>query len=334
MPAAPPALAAASESVGSPSLWIISIIVLLALLVIDFLITRRPHEVSLREATAWSVFYLTLPFLFAGYLWLAHGDGPALEFVTGFVVEKSLSVDNLFVFMLILSGFAVPFALQQRVLLYGIIGALVLRSVFIAAGAALLQAGTWTFLVFGAILLVTAVKIMREALHGSGTERDVSQMRSVRVLRRFMPVTDDYRGTRMTVLEGGKRALTPLAVVVVAIFATDVVFAVDSVPAIYGITEDPYLVFATTAFALLGLRALYFVLHTVLAKLTHLNHGLALILAFIGVKLVLHWAHTVWPAVPQIPALLSLAVIVVILATVTATSLYSQRRTKTPTPAP
>ncbi|MDR7299945.1 TerC/Alx family metal homeostasis membrane protein [Haloactinomyces albus] len=318
-------LAAPAESIGSPVLWAISIAVLLALLATDFLITRRPHEVTMREAVGWSVFYLALPFVFAVFLWMAYSNGQALEFVTGFVVEKSLSVDNLFVFMLILSGFAVPEALQQRVLLYGIVGALVLRGIFIAAGAALLQAGTWAFLVFGAILFVTAAKILHEALTGSAFDRDVSQLRSVRLLRRLMPVTDDYRGTQLTVREQGRRALTPLTVVVVAVFATDVVFAIDSVPAIYGITEDPYLVFATNAFALLGLRALYFVLHRALAKLIHLNHGLALILAFIGVKLVLHWAHGVWPAVPTVPTPLSLAVIVLILTTVTLTSLYTRR---------
>ncbi|TKG69248.1 TerC/Alx family metal homeostasis membrane protein [Prauserella endophytica] len=318
--------APALESIGSPLLWAISIAVLLALLVADFLVTRRPHEVSMREAAGWSVFYLALPLLFAGGLWLAFGGGQALEFTTGFVVEKSLSVDNLFVFMLLLAAFAVPAEIQQRVLLYGIVGALVLRGIFIAAGAALLQAGTWAFLVFGAILFASAIKILHEALTGDGLERDVSRMRSVRLLRKLMPVTDDYQGTRMIVTERGRRALTPLTVVVVAVFATDVVFAVDSVPAVYGITEDPYLVFTTNAFALLGLRALYFVLQAVLAKLTHLNHGLALILAFIGVKLVLQWAHGIWPAVPEIPTLLSLAVIVLILTTVTLTSLRSRAR--------
>ncbi|PXY19641.1 TerC/Alx family metal homeostasis membrane protein [Prauserella muralis] len=316
--------APALESIGSPLLWTLSIVVLVALLVADFLVTRRPHEVSMREAAGWSVFYLALPLLFAGGLWLSVGGGQALEFTTGFVVEKSLSVDNLFVFMLLLAAFAVPAEIQQRVLLYGIIGALVLRGVFIAAGAALLNAGTWAFLVFGAILFASAIKILHEALTGQGLERDVSRMRSVRLLRKLMPVTDGYRGTRMLVTERGRRALTPLTVVVVAVFATDVVFAVDSVPAVYGITEDPYLVFTTNAFALLGLRALYFVLHAVLARLTHLNHGLALILAFIGVKLVLHWAHGIWPAVPEIPTLFSLAVIVLILATVTLTSLRSR----------
>jgi len=315
----------AGPSIGTPVLWGVSIVVLLALLAADFLVTRKPHEVALREAVGWSVFYLALPVVFGLGLWLWFGGPQALEFLTGFVVEKSLSVDNLFVFMLLLTGFAVPAALQQRVLLYGIVGALVLRGIFIAAGAALLQAGTWAFLVFGAILFATAVKILREALKGDEPQIEVSEMRSVKLLRRWWPVTDDYREGRLTAQEGGRRALTPLALVVVAVFATDVVFAVDSVPAVYGITEDPYLVFATNAFALLGLRALYFVLHAALAKLVHLNHGLAIILGFIGVKLVLHWAHGIWPQVPEVPTPLSLAVIVVVLGAVTVTSFRAQR---------
>ncbi|MCC8250151.1 TerC/Alx family metal homeostasis membrane protein [Saccharothrix luteola] len=315
-----------ADSVGSPVLWLISIAVLVALLIADFVVTRRPHDVSMREAAGWSVFYLTLPVVFGLWLWSTAGSDPALEFMTGFVVEKSLSVDNLFVFMLLLAAFAVPSEVQQRVLLYGIVGALVLRGVFIAAGAAMLSAGTWAFLVFGLILFASAVKLLHDAVSGPAAERDVSRMRSVRLLRRLMPVTDDYRGTRLTVREHGRRALTPLAVVVVAVFATDVVFAVDSVPAVYGITDDPYLVFATNAFALLGLRALYFVLHTALAKLVHLNHGLAIILGFIGAKLVLHWAHGIWPGVPEIPTPVSLVVIIGVLAVVTVTSLRSRRR--------
>ncbi|ASU78593.1 tellurium resistance protein TerC [Actinopolyspora erythraea] len=326
MSGVPSALAAAPQSVGSPWLWAVSIGVLLVLLVADFAVTHRPHEVSLREAVGWSVFYLALPLVFGLGLWWWFGTDQALEFFAGFVVEKSLSVDNLFVFMLLLTAFAVPSALVQRVLLYGIVGALVLRGVFIAMGAALLQAGTWAFLVFGAILFATAVKILREALGGDSVERDVSQMRSVRLLRRLMPVTDEYHGARLTVRQAGRRALTPMTVVVVAVFATDVVFAVDSVPAVYGITEDPYLVFTTNAFALLGLRALYFVLRSVLSKLVYLNHGLALILAFIGVKLMLHWAHGIWPAVPEITTPVSLSVILLILVVVTVASLRSGSR--------
>jgi tellurite resistance protein TerC len=320
-------------SVGSPALWTMSIALLVGLLLLDFVLTRKPHAVSLGEAVGWSVFYLALPVVFGVFLWGRFGGDAALQFYTGFVVEKSLSVDNLFVFIMLLAAFAVPAELAQRVLLFGIIGALVLRGVLIALGAALLQAGAWAFLVFGAVLFLTAARILREEFAGAVRVRDVSNMRSVRLLRVFMPVTDQYRGTRLWVRVAGNFALTPLAVVVVAVFATDVVFAVDSVPAVYGVTEDPYLVFATNAFALLGLRALYFVLQSALSRLVHLNYGLALILALIGVKLLLHWAHGLWPAVPEIPTLTSLAAIALILAVVTVTSALAGRRADRHPPA-
>ena len=316
---------AALTTIATPTLWAATILGVLVLLVLDFLVTRRPHEVSMREAVKWSAFYIALPLAFGGWIWSRYGSTTGVEYLTGYLVEKSLSVDNLFVFMLLLSAFAVPAELQQRVLLYGIAGALVLRAIFIALGAAVLANFTFAFLLFGAILLLTAVKILRDQLSSGSHDVDVSQMRSVRLIRRFMPVTDDYRGTRMMVREGGTRMLTPLAVVVVAVFATDVVFAVDSVPAVYGITGDPYLVFATNAFALLGLRALYFVLQGALSKLVHLGYGLATILAFIGVKLVLHWAHGIWTGVPEIPTLASLGVIILVLGVTTATSLYATR---------
>lgn len=326
--AAAPAETAADtalSTIADPTLWGITIAGVLALLVLDFLVTRKPHEVSMREALGWSAFYIALPLAFGAWIWSRWGSQTGVEYLTGYLVEKSLSVDNLFVFMLLLSAFAVPAVLQQRVLLFGIAGALVLRGVFIALGAAVLASFSWAFLLFGAILLATAVKILRDQVSDAGHDVDVSQMRSVRLIRRVMPVTEDYRGPRMSVREGGRRMLTPLAVVVVAVFATDVVFAVDSVPAVYGITGDPYLVFATNAFALLGLRALYFVLQGALSKLVHLGYGLAAILGFIGVKLVLHWAHGVWDGVPTVPTLWSLVVIVVILGVVTATSLAATR---------
>jgi len=312
-------------SVGTPTLWAVTIAAVLALIALDFLLTRRPHAVSLREAGLWSAFYIALPLSFGGWVWWRYGSERGTEFLAGYLVEKSLSVDNLFVFMLLLAAFAVPAALQQRVLLYGIVGALVLRGVFIALGAAALEAFSATFLIFGLILAATAVKVWKDARTGHDKQVDVAHMRSVRLIRRLFPVTDDYAGPRLTVRQGAKRALTPLAVVVVAVFATDVVFAVDSVPAVYGITDDPYLVFATNAFALLGLRALYFLLAGALSRLVHLGYGLAAILGLIGTKLVLHWAHTVWPAVPEIPTLLSLALIVGILALVTVTSLLATR---------
>jgi tellurite resistance protein TerC len=312
-------------SFASPTLWAVTLGLVLLLVVADFLLTRRPHEVSLREAGAWSAFYLTLPLLFGGWVWWQHGAEPGQEFLAGYVVEKSLSVDNLFVFLLLLSSFAVPAALQQRVLLFGIVGALALRGVFIAVGAVALQSFTVTFLLFGLVLLATGIKVLRDTRRGH-EDVDVAQLRSVRLLRRVMPVTDGYRGSRLTVVENGRRALTPLALAVAAVLATDVVFAVDSVPAVFGITDDPYLVFATNAFALLGLRALYFLVAGLLDRLVHLGYGLAAILVLIGTKLVLHWAHTVEPSVPQVPTAVSLVAIVVILAVVTGTSLVATRR--------
>lgn len=314
------------ESIGTPTLWALIIGAVLLLIAVDFAITRKPHEVSMKEALGWSAFYVALPLAFGGYIWQRFGSERGLEYFTGYVVEKSLSVDNLFVFLLLLGAFAVPRELQQRVLLFGIIGALVLRGIFIALGAAALSAFDVVFLVFGVILVLTGIKIFRDAVRGTEHSIDVDSLRSVRLARRFMPVTQDYQGAALITRIDGRRALTPLALVVLAVLATDVVFAVDSVPAVYGITGDPFLVFATNAFALLGLRALYFVLEGALSKLSHLGFGLAAILGFIGVKLALHWGHLQWPSVPEIPTVTSMLVIVGILAVTVATSLVADRR--------
>ena len=326
------------DTIGTPTLWAVTIGAVLVLLAFDFVATRKPHEVSMREAVGWSVFYVALPLAFGVYVLMAHGSERGVEYYTGYIVEKSLSVDNLFVFMLLLTAFAVPKALQQRVLLYGIIGALVLRGIFIALGAAALSRFDWVFLVFGVILVLTGAKLLRDALAGDQHEVDVAEMRVVRLVKRVMPVTDDYESTKFTsrvrVGKATKLALTPFALVVVAVFATDVVFAVDSVPAVYGITGDPYLVFATNAFALLGLRALYFVLQGALAKLVHLNYGLSAILVFIGVKLGLHWGHLQSTSVPEIPTVASLLVIVGILAATVTTSLVAAGRGARVEPAP
>lgn len=313
------------DSIGTPTLWGLVIGAVVVLVAVDFLMTRRPHDVSMREAVGWSAFYIALPLAFGVYVWVGFGSERGVEYLTGYLVEKSLSVDNLFVFILLLSAFAVPRELRQRVLLYGIVGALVLRAIFIALGAAALEAFDWTFLVFGLILVVTGAKILRDALKGTDHRVDVDQLRSVRLVRRFFPVTDDYEGPRMLGRVDGRRALTPLALVALALLATDIVFAIDSVPAVYGITGDPFLVFATNAFALLGLRALYFVLESALGRLVHLGYGLAAILGFIGVKLSLHWAHLQWTSVPEIPTLWSLVVVVGILAVVSVTSMVATR---------
>lgn len=314
------------ESIGTPFLWGVTLLAVVALLVLDFLVTRKPHEVSMREAIGWSVFYIALPVAFGVWLWSTYGGEIGVEYYTGYLVEKSLSVDNLFVFMILLAAFAVPRELQQRALLFGVIGALVLRGVFIALGAQLISSFSWAFLLFGGILLLTGIKLLKDSLSGAEHSMEVSDVRSVQIARRFFPVVDEYHGPRMTVRDGARRALTPFALVVIAILGTNIVFAINSVPAVYGITGDPYLVFVTNAFALLGLRALYFVLEGALASLTYLGFGLATILGFIGVKLVLHWAHTVWPAVPEVPTLASLGVIIGILAVTIIASLTIGRR--------
>ncbi len=315
------------DSIGTPLLWGLSFAGVIVLIALDFLLTRRPHEVSMKEALGWSAFYIALPLMFGVYVWQSFGSERGVEYYTGYLVEKSLSVDNLFVFMLLLGAFAVPKALQQRVLLYGIVGALVLRGIFIALGAAALSRFDFMFLIFGLVLVATAVKILRDAVTGHDHEVEVDKIRIVRLARRFMPVTDRYQGAKVLGRLDGRRALTPFALVVLAVLATDVVFAVDSVPAVYGITADPFLVFVTNAFALLGLRALYFVLEGALSSLVYLGYGLAAILAFIGAKLALHWAHIRWDSVPEVPTLTSLGVIVAILVVTVAASLWRNRRT-------
>src|SRR6476469_2064518 len=212
--------AATQPSIGTPTLWAITIGAIALLFVADFLITRRPHEVSMREAVGWSAFYVAIPAGFGVWTWQQYGGDRGLEYYTGYLVEKSLSVDNLFVFMLLLAAFAVPEVLKQRVLLYGIIGALVLRGIFIALGAAALSRFDWVFPVFGAALLITGVKLLRDAIRGNEHEVEVADMRVVKVMRRIMPVTDDYEGAKLTVIKNGARALTPFALVTVAVFAT------------------------------------------------------------------------------------------------------------------
>ena len=235
------------HTIATPQLWAITLISVVLLLAVDFIITRKPHEVSMKEAVGWSIFYIALPLLFGVWVWNAHGSDIGVKYYTGYLVEKSLSVDNLFVFIVIIGSFAVPRALQQRVLLVGVIGALILRSIFIVLGATLIEKFAATFLLFGVILLATAVKVFRDARSDEDTQVDPNEMAVVRFIRRFWPVTGEYHGTRVTWKEMGRRALTPLGLVMATIIGTDIVFAIDSIPAVYGIKSDPYLVFVTNA---------------------------------------------------------------------------------------
>jgi tellurite resistance protein TerC len=301
--------------------WLATVAGIGVLVAIDMYQARRPHEVGFREAATWSVVYVAAALLFGLGVLLTAGTDAGLQFFSGYLVEKSLSVDNLFVFAVILGQFAVPARHQARVLMIGVLGALVLRAVFIVLGAAAVQRYTVTFLFFGAFLIYTGLHLLRS----HGEPPDVEGSRAVRLVRRVVPVTSDLAGGRLFTRAGGRLVATPLFLVAVAILAVDIVFALDSIPAIFGITDSAYLVLTTNAFALLGLRALYFLLTGLLDRLVHLHYGLAFLLCFIGVKLVLHYLHDVWPAVPQIPLPLSLVVIVGVLATTTVTSLRSTR---------
>ncbi|MFE7593880.1 TerC family protein [Kitasatospora sp. NPDC057512] len=312
----------------SVTMWVSTILVLIALVVADFFIGgRKPHEVSIKEAGIWTAVWVALAVLFGGFLWWHSGGEPAGEFFAGYITEKSLSVDNLFVFILIMGKFAVPRIYQQRVLMFGVIIALVLRAVFIAGGAALVSEFSWVFFIFGAFLIWTAWKLIKEARAEDEGDEEFEENRVLKSITRRFPATEDYRGTRLFVRENGRRLITPMLVVMLAIGTTDVLFALDSIPAIFGLTQDPYIVFTANAFALMGLRQLYFLIGGLLKKLVHLSYGLSVILGFIGVKLVLHAAHeagATWA--PEIGIPFSLGFIVVVLAVTTFTSLRAAKK--------
>jgi tellurite resistance protein TerC len=302
--------------------WGAMVGVVAVLFVVDLLVsTRRPHAVGLREAAAWSMFYITIALLFGVVFGLIAGWGFGAQYFAGYVVEKSLSVDNLFVFVIIISTFEVPAERQQKVLTLGILLALIFRGVFIALGAALLDAFSFMFLIFGLVLLGTAVQLIRHRDEDPSVEDNVL----VAVARRRLPFTDHYQGGRLLARLDGRWVLTPLFLVLVAIGSTDLLFALDSIPAIFGVSREAFIVFAANAFALLGLRALFFLVSGLLDRLLYLSTGLAVILAFIGVKLVLHFAHSQDHRLPEISTGLSLIVIVVVLAVTTIASLLKSR---------
>ncbi|HEX2317213.1 MAG TPA: TerC family protein [Thermomonospora sp.] len=303
--------------------WTATIVFIVALFVFDLLVAvRRPHAVHLREATFWSVFYVAIALAFGGVLWAVSGSTAGTEYFAGWVVEKSLSVDNLFVFVIIFARFGVPEEYQQKVLLFGIAAALALRTVFIAAGSAAISMFSWTFLIFGLVLLWTAVQLVRHR----NEEPDVDDNFLVRRARGVLPMTTDFHGGRLLAHEGGRRVVTPLLLVFIAIGSTDILFALDSIPAVFGVTSEPFIVFTANAFALLGLRALFFLVEGLLERLVYLSIGLSVILAFIGVKLILHFAHEdVSKSVPEIPTPLSLSVILGVLVIVSIASVLRVR---------
>ena len=306
--------------------WIVTIGLILVLLGIDLaLATMRPHAVGFREAAVWSIFYVAVAIAFGIVFGFVAGWEFGGQYFAGYIIEKSLSVDNLFVFVVIMNTFAVPPAHRQRVLIFGIILALILRVIFIVLGSALLSAFSLMFLVFGLVLIVTAIQLFRHR----NLDPSVEDNLLVRLMQKRLPVSTEFDEGKLVTRIEGKSMLTPLFVVLVAIGSTDIIFALDSIPAVFGVTEEAYIVLTANAFALLGLRALFFLVTGLLDRLVYLSTGLALILAFIGVKLSLHWAHLQYDNVPEISTKTSLLVIAVVLLITTVASLIKTRRDPT-----
>ncbi|MEV3873559.1 TerC family protein [Streptomyces sp. NPDC049906] len=309
----------------SMTLWVTTIVGLCVLIGADFFIGRKPHDVSIKEAGIWTIVWVVLAALFGIGLWIWGGATPAGEFFAGYITEKSLSVDNLFVFVLIMAKFAVPTQYQQRVLLIGVLVALVLRAIFIAAGAAIITNFSWVFYIFGAFLIYTAWKLIQEA-RADEEDEDWDENRLLKAAEKRFGVSSQYHGTKLWIVENGKKVMTPMLVVMLAIGTTDILFALDSIPAIFGLTQDPYIVFTANAFALMGLRQLYFLIGGLLKKLVHLSYGLSVILGFIGIKLVLHALHESGVNVPEISIPVSLGVICTVLIVTTITSLMASKK--------
>ncbi|TDD50101.1 TerC family protein [Saccharopolyspora elongata] len=304
--------------------WVLTIAVIVGLLAIDLIMAAaRPHRVGFAEASAWSVAYVLAAVVFGVWFAMQYGGQAGTEYFAGYIVEKSLSVDNLFVFVIIMTTFAVPEEHQHKVLTFGIVLALIMRGIFIAVGAALLSLFSFMFLVFGLLLIYTAVQLFRHR----DEDPDVEDNAVVKAARRVLPVSDEYVGGKLVARVGGRWVVTPMIIVLIAIGSVDLLFALDSIPAVFGITAEPYIVFTANAFALLGLRALFFLVKGLLERLVYLSAGLSLILAFIGVKLILHWLHVdIDERVPEIPTPLSLGVIIAVLLVVTVASLIKTRR--------
>ena len=290
--------------------WAVTLTIFAVLIAVDLIVTRNPGRGGLRAAAVLSGLWVAAGLAFGGFLWLWRGQSTAGEYFAGYLLEKALSVDNIFVFVLLFASLAVPAALQRRVLYLGVVGALVLRGGFIAAGGALIEHLSWIFYVFGALVLLAGVRMFRAPDAGSPGPTLI-----VRGLRRFLPVTSDYHGGRFLTRSGGKMMATPLLVALVAIEVTDVVFALDSIPAVFGVTRDLFVVFTSNAFAVLGLRALYFLLAGSIERFCYLRQGLAVLLAFIGVKMLIS------PFV-ELPVTLSLAVIAVVVGGAVTASLW------------
>lgn len=313
--------------------WVLSILGVVGLLFFDFYShVKTPHEPTLKEAGGWSAVYVIGALIFGAGVWYVWDHQHGLEYLTGYLTEKALSVDNLFVFLIIMTSFAVPRVYQQKVLLIGVAIALIFRTIFILIGAAMIENFSWIFYIFGVFLLYTGWSLAKS---DPTDDEEYEENAFIRLVRRFMPVSSAYHGDDLRVRIDGRMMLTPMALVMLAIGSTDLLFAFDSIPAIYGITSEPYLVFMTNAWALLGLRQLYFLLGGLLERLVYLSYGLAFILVWIGIKLIVHAMHTnELPfindgepilAVPEVPTWLSLLVIA---GAIAVAAFFSMRKTR------
>jgi tellurite resistance protein TerC len=314
--------------------WIATGVVTIAVFTFDLAVVgRRPHEPSMKECATYLSIYVGMAVLFGLGVWYTSGGTPALEFYSGWLVEYSLSIDNLFIFIIIMAKFAVPRELQQYALMVGIVMALVMRAIFIAVGAAAIENFSWVFYLFGLFLIYTAVKLAKE---GGEDEDEYEENKLVLFVEKRFPATKEWNGRKIFTVENGKRMITPMFIVILTLGTTDLLFALDSIPAIFGITKEPYLVLTANIFALMGLRQLYFLIGGLLQRLIYLSYGLAFLLAFIGVKLILHamhenelpfingGEHISWA--PEIPIWLSLVVIVGTLVVTAVVSLWASSR--------
>jgi tellurite resistance protein TerC len=295
--------------------WLALIAAILAMLLVDLLMHRDAHEIGLREAATWSAIWVTIGLAVGGVIWWGYGSEFGLQYFAGYVIEKSLAVDNVFVWAVIFGYFAVPKQYQHRVLFFGVVGALVFRAIFIAGGSALIASAAWVLYVFGAFLILTGVRMMLQR----NDHVDMSKSKTLKLFRRFVPSTEEYHGQQFWVRRAGTLVATPLLAVLVVVEVTDIIFAVDSIPAIFAVTQEPFLVFASNAFAILGLRAMYFLLADLMHRFVYLKLGLSFVLVWVGIKMIV--GHAFVP----IPTLLSLGVVVAIIATSVVASLLATR---------
>ena len=306
----------------SLTIWAVTIAAILALVIIDLLtVSAKPHEVKFKEAMTWSLFYIGIAIAFGIWIWQQYGATSGTEYFAAYLVEKSLSVDNLFVFVIILAQFAVPGIYHQRILMIGVILALVLRGIFIAVGAAALAAFSFTFVIFGAILIWTGVGLFKHW----DEDPEPNDNATVKFIRRKIRMVDEFHGSKLFIKLNGVRFATPMFLVMIAIGSTDLLFALDSIPATFGVTSEPFLVFAANAFALLGLRALYFLVKGLLDRLIYLSLGLSIILMFIGVKLIMTFLHEQYDSIPKISTPVGLGVIGGILVVSTVASIVKSK---------